>query len=135
MNPKVGDLITLKPEYRDPEEEQGIMLILGQEDGTADMSEEKKITQHLIDNAFSCLDGYGRLTYALDDCKIIQRVLKEEHNVFLSISECQRFWKWRSNLWDASFLTVQDNDSSRKEILDFFQEWLDEMDIWEWAQG
>ena len=31
MNPKVGDLITLKPEYRDPEEEQGIMLILGQE--------------------------------------------------------------------------------------------------------
>ena len=33
MNPKVGDLITLKPEYRDPEEEQqeGAMLILGQE--------------------------------------------------------------------------------------------------------
>lgn len=31
MNPKVGDLITLKPEYRDPEEEQGVMLILGQE--------------------------------------------------------------------------------------------------------
>jgi hypothetical protein len=31
MNPKVGDLITLKPEYKNPEEEQGIMLILGQE--------------------------------------------------------------------------------------------------------
>ena len=106
---------------------------LFQEDGTVDMSEEKKITQHLIDNAFSCLDGYGRMTYALDDCKIIQRVLKEKHNVFLSISECQRFWKWRSNLWDASFLTVQDNDSSRKEILDFFHQYLDEADIWEWS--
>ena len=106
---------------------------LFQEDGTADMSEEKRITQHLIDNLFSCLDGYGRLTYALDDCKIIQRVLKEEHNVFLSLNECQRFWKWRSNLWDASFLTVQDNDSSRKEILDFFQKYLNEADIWEWC--
>ena len=31
MNPKVGDLITLKQEYRDPTEEQGVMLILGQE--------------------------------------------------------------------------------------------------------
>jgi hypothetical protein len=40
------------------------------------MSDEKKITQYLIDNVFSCLDGYGRLTYALDDCKIIQRVLE-----------------------------------------------------------
>ena len=107
--------------------------VLFQEDGTADMSEEKRITQHLIDNLFSCLDGFGRLTYALDDCKIIQRVLKEEHNVFLSLSECQRFWKWRSNLWDASFLNVQENDSIRKEILDFFQQYLDEADIWEWS--
>ena len=94
-----------------------------------DRSQEKKITQHLIDNVFSCHDGYGRITYALDDCKIIQRVLKEEHNVFLSINECQRFWKWRSNLWDASFLSVM----GRKEILDFFQQWLDEADLWEWA--
>jgi len=31
MNPKVGDLITLKQEYRDPTEEQGVMLVLGQE--------------------------------------------------------------------------------------------------------
>ena len=31
MNPKVGDLITLKKEHRDPTEEQGVMLILGQE--------------------------------------------------------------------------------------------------------
>jgi hypothetical protein len=67
--------------------------------------------------------------------RLFSGFLKEEHaNVFLSLNECQRFWKWRSNLWDASFLTVQDNDSSRKEILDFFQEWLDEMDIWDWSE-
>ncbi len=40
MNPKVGDLITLKKEFRDPAEEQGVMLVLDQEkiwDQTLDM--------------------------------------------------------------------------------------------------
>ena len=97
------------------------------------MSEVKKVTQCLVDNVFSCLDGYGRITYALDDCRIIQKTLKNQYGVFLSISECQRFWKWRSNLWDSSFLSVQDNDTSRKEILEFFEQWLDEADMWEWA--
>ena len=95
---------------------------------------EKRITQHLVDNAFSCLDGFGRLTYALDECLLIQRVLQEAHGVQLSISECQRFWKWRSNLWDASFLTLPDNEASHQEVLDFFSQWLDEMDIWEWGE-
>ena len=94
---------------------------------------EKRITQHLVDNAFSCLDGFGMLTYALDDCLLIQRFIRDEHGVHLSLSECQRFWKWRSGIWDASFLTVQDNEASRLEVLDFFLQWLDEMDIWEWA--
>jgi hypothetical protein len=33
---------------------------------------EKRITQALIDNAFACLDGHGRLTYARDECCAIQ---------------------------------------------------------------
>ena len=101
---------------------------------SAEEKAEKRITQHLVDNAFSCLDGSGRLTYALDDCRIIQRFITEEHGVHLSLSECQRFWKWRSNLWDASFLTVQNSEASRKEVLDFFFQWLDEADLWEWAE-
>ena len=31
MNPKIGNLIGLKPEHRDPDEEHSLMLILGQE--------------------------------------------------------------------------------------------------------
>lgn len=95
---------------------------------------EKRITQALIDNAFSCLDGHGRLTYARDECCTIQQVLREAHGVHLSLNECRRFWEWRSGLWDASFLTLggADDPGTRKEILEFFTEWLDELDIWEW---
>jgi hypothetical protein len=101
---------------------------------SAEEKVEKRITQHLVDNAFSCLDGFGRLTYALDDCRLIQRFLKEAHGVHLSLSECQRFWRWRSELWDASFLAVHDSEASRKEVLDFFGQWLHEMDLWEWPE-
>ena len=31
MNPKIGNLIGLKPEHRDPTEEHSVMLVLGQE--------------------------------------------------------------------------------------------------------
>lgn len=95
---------------------------------------EKRITQHLVDNLFSCLDGFGRLTYALDDCRLIQRFIQEEHGVHLSLSECQRFWKWRSALWEAGFLSVQDSEASRKEVLEFFFQWLDEADLWDWCE-
>lgn len=94
---------------------------------------EKRITQHLVDNAFSCFDGFGRLTYALDYCLLIQRFIRDEHGVHLSLSECQRFWRWRSALWEASFLTIQDSEFGRKEVLDFFTQWLDDLDIWEWS--
>jgi len=111
------------------------------QDATArreEMSEEekteKRITQHLVDNLFSCLDGFGRLTYTLDDCRLIQRFIREEHGVHLSLSECQRFWKWRSSLWEASFLTVGDTAASRKEVLEFFFQWLDEADLWDWCE-
>jgi hypothetical protein len=61
-------------------------------------------------------------------------VLRDAHGVHLSLNECRRFWEWRSGLWDASFLTLggADDPATRKEILEFFAEWLDELDIWEW---
>ena len=94
-----------------------VMLVYGDESLEAcEMSEEsdmgaqapaeKRITQALIDNAFSCLDGHGRLTYARDECCTIQQVLREAHGVHLSLNECRRFWEWRSRLWDASFLVL-----------------------------
>lgn len=90
--------------------------------------ENKKVTQLLIDNIFSCIDGYGILTYALEDCKFIQKTIYEAHGVFMSIAECQKFWKWRSGLWDSSFLQA----SSKDEVLEYFNKWLEENDISSW---
>jgi len=83
------------------------------------------INQKYIDNVFSCLDGYGKVDDVYDDCKMIQKSLHEEYNIYLSISECQRFWKWRSELWDASFLRV----SSKDEVIDFFNQYIKENDV------
>ena len=96
-------------------------------------SNPKRITQALIDNAFACLDGHGRLTYALEGCKFIQGVLRDTHGVYLSLNECRRFWEWRSEQWDASFLVVARHEGAREEILEYFNEWLNSLDIWEWA--
>ena len=93
----------------------------------------KRITQALIDNAFAYLDGHGRLTYALEGCKIIQSVLRDTYGVQLSLNECRRFWEWRSEQFDASFLTVEKHERGCEEILKYFVEWLDSLDMWEWS--
>lgn len=91
---------------------------------------KSKITQALVDNIFSCLDGYGLITYARDECELIQKTLKQRWGVHLSISECQRFWSWRSEQWDSSFLGTKDPE----EITEWFQKWLDEQDLWEYNE-
>lgn len=70
---------------------------------------------------FSCL-GYGPSEEYIDDCKTIQDTLKQEFNIFLSICECANFWHWRSEQYDASWLTLSKN--YRKEIKEFFIEYL-----------
>lgn len=89
------------------------------------MKKPEYLNQNYVDNLFSCLDGFGFLSYSLDECKFIQKTLKEEFDIFLSISEAQRFWKWRSEQWDATFLTIKD----KQEILEFFVKYIKDADI------
>jgi hypothetical protein len=96
--------------------------------------EERKITQKLVDNIFSCLSGDGFISYQEDDCRVIQKTLQDRFGVFLSMNECQQFWKWRSDLWDASFLSLGNFDEgSAEEVVDYFGQWLEEQDLWEQA--
>ena len=74
---------------------------------------------------FSCLDGIGLLTYQLYDCQRIQSILKNHFDVFLSINECQKFWRWRSEIFDSTFLCV----GSEQEILEYFIKYIEEIDI------
>ena len=89
------------------------------------MKKPEYLTQNYVDNIFSCLDGYGYLSYSLDECKFIQKTLKEEFDIFLSISETQRFWSWRSQQWDSSFLSIK----NKQEILEFFLKYVKDADL------
>lgn len=89
------------------------------------MKKPEYLNQNYVDNIFSCLDGYGYLSYSLDECKFIQKTLKEEFDIFLSISETQRFWSWRSQQWDSSFLSIK----NKEEILEFFLEYVKDADL------
>lgn len=89
------------------------------------MKKPEYLNQNYVDNIFSCLDGYGYLSYSLDECKFIQKTLKEEFDIFLSISETRRFWSWRSQQWDSSFLSIK----NKEEILEFFLEYVKDADL------
>lgn len=94
---------------------------------------KSKINQRLVNNIFSLIDGNGTIDWYYEDCKFIQGTLKEEFDIHLSINECRKYWQWRSNEWDASFLNVQGR--SKEEIIEWFYRWANELDVWDLVEG
>lgn len=81
---------------------------------------QKQIDYHLM-----CLQGHGIVDYAYDDCKVIQEVLKERLNIFLSVPECYEFWHRRSEEWSACFLSIRTTKTESGK-------WHDEDEIVKW---
>ena len=90
---------------------------------------ENKINQRLVDNIFSLIDGKGAISWYYEDCKFIQETLKEEFGINLSINECRKYWEWRSNECDASFLGA--HGRSKEEIIEWFCRWVNDLDVWD----
>lgn len=86
------------------------------------------INQKYIDLHLLCCSGYGNVDYAYDDCKIIQKAIHDGFGVTLSIAECYTFWHWRSEQYDASFLSVGDTEGHVSDIQEWFVDWLKETD-------
>lgn len=86
------------------------------------------INQKYIDLHLLCCSGYGNVDYAYNDCKIIQKAIKDGFDITLSIVECYNFWHWRSEQYDASFLCVGDTPETAKYIQQSFVNWLEETD-------
>ena len=86
------------------------------------------INQKYIDLHLLCCSGYGNVDYAYEDCKIIQRVIQEGFGVTLSIAECYNFWHWRSEQYEASFLSVGASQGHVSDIQEWFVDWLKETD-------
>lgn len=85
-----------------------------------------KINQKLVTQTFQCRNGTSGLYHDLDDVKVIQEVLQRNHGVFLSESEVIDFWRWRSNEWDGSWLSIMGGE---KEILEFFIEFIQHVGV------
>jgi hypothetical protein len=79
-----------------------------------------KITQELVTRAFMVRNGTSGYYWSKDGMKRIREVLHENYGIFISESEAIDFWKWRSQEWDSSFLSVGGDD----EILDFFRRFV-----------
>ena len=60
------------------------------------------------------------LFYDKKDLLRIQNVLESNFKIKISLSECLDFWYWRSELYDASFLSVISDD----EVIKFFKEYI-----------
>jgi malonyl CoA-acyl carrier protein transacylase len=86
------------------------------------------INQKYIDLHLLCCSGYGNVDYAYEDCKIIQQAIKDGFGVTLSIAECYNFWHWRSEQYEASFLSVEDSQGYVSDIQEWFVDWLKETD-------
>ena len=86
------------------------------------------INQKYIDLHLLCCSGYGNVDYAYEDCKIIQRAIQEGFGVTLSIAECYNFWHWRSEQYEASFLSVGASQGHVSDIQEWFVDWLKETD-------
>ena len=71
------------------------------------------------------MNGDGLMSYAIDDCLKIKQVIKKEFDLDISASEAYRFWNWRSNEWDSSFLTIHSNE----EVVDWFLKWQSELNV------
>ena len=79
-----------------------------------------KINQELVTQTFQCRNGTSGLYHDLEDVHRIQEVLKRKLGVTVSESEVIDFWHWRSEEWDASWLSNGDDH----EILEFFQKFI-----------
>lgn len=86
------------------------------------------INQKYIDLHLLCCSGHGNVDYAYHDCKTIQEAIKDGFGVTLSIAECYNFWHWRSEQYEASFLSVGASAKDGDDICEWFVDWLKETD-------
>ena len=89
------------------------------------------ISQRVFDlMMIGVMNGDGLMSYAIDDCLKIKETIKKEFGLDISASEAYRFWSWRSEKWDATFLTIH----SDEEIIRWFKEWQSELEVEQWKE-
>ena len=79
------------------------------------------ITQETVDYAFEVEVPVNHY----QDCLHICKVILKNFNVTISLYQAEKFWKWRSNELDASFIGLENDDKIcawfRKYVIHMFQ--------------
>lgn len=80
---------------------------------------DMKLNQKIVDQAMMIKSGNCGEYSSLEILTLIRKIIKEKLNIEISNTEAHVFWRWRSALYDASFLTL--NSGSEKEVIEFFE--------------
>lgn len=82
----------------------------------------RSFMQDKVDFMFNYMMNQEKLDFP-EDCQQIQRTLKTFRGVNISYPEAAKFWKWRSNLWEASWLGLS---KTQDEILEYWDKFIEE---------
>jgi hypothetical protein len=73
------------------------------------------ISQKDVDRTFLYTQGCGNWCED-EDCSRIKKIIKVKLGLDVSISEAYKFWSWRSEQYEASWLSIH----SDEEIVEWF---------------
>lgn len=91
--------------------------------GVLKMSNENRYKQKVFDTLMCLPEGVGLDCFYDDLLKIID-IINFKFKIKISPRDSLRFWTWRSEKYDASFLFVNNPD----EVCTWFIEWLDHLE-------
>ena len=91
------------------------------------MAHKEKYTQYEVECMFNYMFNGCPLDFP-EDCAKIQLVLKIQRHINISASEAAKFWEYRSNLWDASWLVLDNDETIMKYWDQFINEWYKDYD-------
>lgn len=84
------------------------------------------LNQNKVDELFNLKFNGCHLDYP-EDCDIIVLAIKHQFNIDISTAEAAAFWMWRSDQYDAGWLTIaEDKHTANKEITQWFEKYFNE---------
>jgi hypothetical protein len=83
----------------------------------------EKPTQAIVDGMFFCLAGHAGEFTDKETIELIQAALKEI-DISISMTEAHTFWCWRSEQYDATFLSPDIPKNIRNWFIKYVEAWL-----------
>lgn len=85
-----------------------------------------QVTQETVNQTLAIADG-NQPDYVIADSRRIRDLVCDIWpDLVISDNDARLFWEWRSREWDATWLSLSDdNENAVSVITDWFQRWVD----------